>query len=335
MATIKDIAKHAGVSTATVSRVLNENARVAEPLKKAVYRAMRELNYYPNLIARSLKKEKTLTIGIIVLNISNAHLSSICYAVETILTEKDYLPLVCSTNNDPELERKYLHLMMSRKVDGIVIHSCGENSALIAQISQTIPTVAVLRRIEHPDYCGDFVDADSVTGTYMITKHLLEQGHRKIFIINGPLNVSAGYDRFFGFQRAMQEYNITVDAAYPYRCDTHFKKHESMQAVEQLLQMPDRATAVVTTNAETLLGVLSYCRIHDVRIPEDLSVVSYIKAVNDDLFYITCTCALGDYFSVGQRAGALILERIDNPQLPNREVIYPSAMLYGNSVKPL
>lgn len=335
MVTIRDIALHAGVSNATVSRVVNGKDKVSPKLQERVKHAMEELQYYPNSIARGLKIESTMTIGMIVLDLSNSQLANLSHSVCNRLYRANYLPLVCSTDSNPATESNYIKLLMSHKVDGIIINSCVGELSQIVHVSHLVPIVSVYRRIDHASFRGDFVDSDGISGSYAVTKLLLEQGHRNIFIINGPLYTSAGRDRFSGFCHAMLEYGIHVDASYPFQVETSYTRLDGMRAMEMIEQMSPRPTAIVTTNPETQIGVMHYCREHHIEIPNDYSLVSYASANDDDLFFIQPTCAVQDHRAIGIRAGELLLERIANPDLPNREVIFPSPVIYGNSVKSL
>lgn len=332
MATIKDIAKRAGVSIATVSRVINKNEHVSESSKKAVLDAMESMHYYPNTIARSLKTEATMSIGMIIQDLSNTHLASFCNGVENIVSRKGYLSLIATTNNNAEIEEKYLRLMLERRVDALVVHGCGENNALIARISHQLPMVAAYRRINDPDYRGDYIDHENQFTSYTLTKHLLDNGHRRIFIINGPQNTSTGLERFQGFCRAMAEYGYPVDESYPYRYDSDYTRQGGIDGCRRMLSQNVLPTALIATNPETLLGALTYLRTRKVSIPEDLSVVSCADLPNASLYPVQVTCAQQDPFILGEKAGVLLLERLSASNVANREIIYPCPIEYGNSV---
>ena len=335
MPTIRDVAKHAGVSIATVSRVINESGFVSEELRSVVLKAMQDLHFQPSALAKGLKTASSKTIGMIVLDLSNSQLAHLCYSVGNRLFHWQYLPLICSSESNPDTEQRYVDLLLSHRVDGIIINSCQPREHKLARISRTIPMVAVYRRIQDPDYIGDFIDSDGTNGTYALTRHLLQNGHRKIYIINGPLNTSAGYDRFRGFCQAMEEFGIPVDEHYPYQIETDYTCSDGFRAMEAISLLEDRPTAIVTTNPETQIGLLHCCKERNLKIPDDFSLVSYAPSNNTELMFVEPTCAIQDHRVIGQRASDLILERIANPKLPNREIIYPCPIVYGNTVKPL
>ena len=213
--TIKVVAKDAGVSIATVSRVLNKNYPVSAELEKRVMQSIKKLNYYPNSVARSLKFDSTLSIGLIVSDISNSFFSMISRSVENVVMHKNYDLIVCSTDNQRDKELSYIQLLMSKKVDGLIINASGHNDEYIASVSQTMPVVLCGRRVQDPSFRGGFVDSDNVSGSYALTQHLIDCGHRRIAILNGQMNVSSAQERLAGVRRAMLSADIAVDDHYP------------------------------------------------------------------------------------------------------------------------
>ncbi len=334
MVTIKDIAKHAGVSIATVSRVINGNYYVSPETKEKVIKALRELNYYPNSIARSLKTYSTYTIGFLVSYISNTHYTTIAKGVEEIVNEENYSLIACSTEENKERELKYLKILLSRRVDGLIINTTGENDEFIAKMSQNIPIVFVHRRIYARDYRGDFVDFNCVQGSYDLTKHLLNLGHRKIFVINGKLSLSSGIEKFTGFVKAMSEVGIRVDDDYPYRYDGDYSVESGYQGAAHIMQMQDRPTAVVIMNNTMAMGAYRFFKNNQIKVPDEISVASFVDIENADLMYVRPCVATMNPWIVGRKAGELILDRIKGIN-NNREVIYESQVIPGDSVKPL
>lgn len=335
MITIKDVAQLAGVSIATVSRVINGSGAVSDELTLAVHNAMRDLHFQPNAVARSLKTESTMTIGVVVLDLSNNQLAHLCYSISNQLCRQNYLPLVCSSDSNADTEQRYVELLLSHKVDGMIINSCQPWQKRLAKISHSIPIVAVYRRINDPEFVGDFIDSDGTSGVYSLTRHLLDNGHRDIFIINGPLCTSAGADRYRGFCLAMEEAGVHIDERYPYQIETNYTRMDGIKAMERMMSLSKKPTAIVTTNPETQMGLLHYMKEHQIRIPDDFSLVCYASSGDTDLMYIRPTCIIQDHRVIGQRASELVLQRIENMNLPNREVIYPCAIQYGNTVKPI
>jgi len=330
--TIKDVAKKAGVSIATVSRVINNNYNVSPEIKEKVLRAIEELNYYPNSVARSLKNDSmTHTIGFLVSDISNNYFTIMAKAVEEVIHKEGYSLIVCSTNDIKERESVYLKLLLSKKVDGLILNTTGENDDFITELSERLPIVLVNRRIYNLNFKGDFIDSDNIEGTYKLVTHLLALGHRKIGVINGTLSVSTGRERFKGFERAMSEVGIYVDESYPYRYDGNFTMESGYQGAAKIFNASDKPSAIVIMNNVMAIGALKYFRANNIKVPEDISVVAYGNIDNSDLLYIQPTIVTLDAWVIGNKAGEMILERIKRKNIPNREIIFVPQLIEGNS----
>lgn len=336
-ATIKDVAKRAGVSIATVSRVLNENYYVSPELKEKVVNAIKSLNYYPNSVARSLKNESTYTIGLIVSDIANGFFTILARSAEDVIKEHGYNMIVCSTDNQQKNEYDYLQLLIEKKVDGMIINTTGKNNDFIASISQYIPIALCGRKVDHPSFRGDFVDSDNITGSYELAQHMTSMGHTRIGIVNGQQIVSSGQERLEGFRRAMARIEIPVDEDYPYCFNGDFNHIESgYQGAEYLLSKKDPPTAIIGMNNELTIGILGYCRKHGIAVPEDVSVGCYGDIINVDLFYVQPSSVTMSPWPMGKRLAELMIERIEHKNaMPNREIRFTPQLIPGNGVKKL
>lgn len=333
--TIKDVAKHAEVSIATVSRVINKNYYVSPETSEKVLQAIDKLNYYPNSVARSLKNNSTLTIGFLVSDISNGYFISVIRAVEDIVSKENYNIIVCSTSDKMEEELVYLKLLMSKQVDGMVINTSGKNDDFIASLSKQMPIVLLNRKISRNGFKGDLIDSDNTQGAYALTSHLLSLGHRKIGVINGNLAVSTGSERFSGFKKAMLEAGVEVDDGYQYRYDGDFTTDSGFKGAAKLMEMEDRPTAVLTMNNAMTIGAIKYFRANGIEIPGHVSVACYGNIDNIELMYIQPSIVTLNPVTIGHKIGEFILERIKDDKLSNREFIYSPQLVTGNAVKNL
>ena len=335
--TIKDVAQKANVSIATVSRVLNKNYFVSPELEQKGMEAIKQLNYYPNSVARSLKNESTQTIGLIVSDISNSFFSFVNRSVENILRQHNYNLIVCSTDNQKEKELSYLKLLLEKKVDGIILNTTGLNHEFVSSISQQIPIVLCGRKINSPIFKGDFVDSDNINGSYLMTRYMIEKGHRRIGVICGQQSISSGIERIEGFRRAMRSIDISVDENYPYQyCGNYNCSDSGYEGAEYLLSLDPPPTSILAMNNELTVGALRYFRSHNVAVPDDISLICYGNILNTDLFYIQPYYIDMDPRVIGTRVAELLIERIEHKnELPNREVLFAPALVPGNSVKPL
>lgn len=336
-ATIRDVADLAGVSTATVSRVVNGNTSVSLSNCEAVKKAMTELNYLPDTAAASLKTNRTHMIGYVTTDVTNPVFITIMSEIERILWEYNYTIMLCSSNNNSQKELSVLKLLMSKKVDGIIINSCGQNDDYIARISKHIPTVASSHFIDSPHFIGDYVESENVCGSYMMTAHLISRGHRKIGIISGPIiSSSVGCERFEGFKSAMNSIGILVDDKYPYTYFGSYSIQDGYDGTKKLLEADDRPTALILTGSEIMKGALSYCVRHSIRIPEDISLITFGNYKNLDFLYVRPSYMENDLQSIGRKMAELILERIDTKEtIPSREFRFPIIFRQGDTVKAL
>jgi DNA-binding LacI/PurR family transcriptional regulator len=332
-ATIKDVAKAAGVSTATVSRVINGNYNVSSEIEQKVLKAIDELKYFPNSVARSLKNDSTYTIGFLVSDISNSYFTTIAKVVEDIVSPKNYNIIMCSTEEEKSRELNYLKLLVSKKVDGLILNTTGKNDDFIAALSKKIPIVLINRRLFNMNYNGDFIDGGNLDGVYDLTAHLIAYGHRKIGVINGDLSVSTGMERFEGFKMSMKEIGINVDLNYPYRFDGQFTMESGYQGAAYLMGLSEPPSGIVVMNNSMTLGALKYFRMNGIRVPEEISIVSFGNIENVELMYVKPSIVTLNAYAIGNKVGKVILERIHNPTVKNREVIITPQLIVGDSVR--
>lgn len=329
-ATIKDVAREAGVSIATVSRVLNKSSTVREDLADRVNSAIEKLGYYPNSIARTLKNDSSKTVGFVVSDIANDFFTSMVRSVEDVLNQRGYNLFVCSTDSSQQRELDYLSLLREKQVDGIIINISGKNNELITRMSQHLPIALFGRKVPDAGFKGDFVDNDNFTGMVDLTKKLISLGHRRIGLINGQPYVSSAKERLEGFQSAMRTIGVTVDDAYPYLYHGNFNRISS--GVEGARALYERgATAVLAANNLLALGALQFCREAQVEVPGKLSLSSFGRISNHDFLYVQPTCVDQFPAAMGSRLAELIIERIESKNtLLNREIRFATTLIPGN-----
>ena len=334
--TIRDVARIANVSVTTVSRVMNQAPGVKPQTVARIKAAIKECHYVPNTYARNLKSDTTKTIGLLISDISNSHFTSMAKVIETLLRENGYNMIICSTDEDKEQERNYLRHMMSSRVDGLILNTTNKNNDYIVEFSRNNPVVLIERSINNPAFLGDFVGSNNQAGVEMLTRHLIENGHRKIGIITCDTHVSTGRDRFSGFVNVMKGIGITVDKNYPYYYECNlFSTDNGYIGCRYLMEREDHPTALIVTNNTLTIGVLKYLRTSNFRIPEDISILSYGNIENRELFYVDPGhVTLNPYF-IGERAAKCILSRISQPNTGNREIIFEPALLPKNSIMRL
>lgn len=272
MATIRDVAELAGVSTATVSHVINSTRTVLPETRETVLAAVAQLNYRPSAIARSLSTSITHTVGIVVADITNPFFAELVRGIETRLAQVDYNLIVCNTDERPDRESRYLDLLFGRRVDGMIISCTGENHPIYeAYVRSGIPLVFVDR--QPPQHYGSVITADNVRAGFAATTHLLDLGHRRVAILLRHPTLSTAAGRLAGFRQALDARQISIPEEFVVVTDSQVDAayHEAMR----LLSRPDRPTAVVAANHLMSLGLLRAIQELGLACPEQLSLVCF------------------------------------------------------------
>lgn len=332
--TIKDIAREAKVSVATVSRALNHASCVTDAMQERVIAAANKLGYVPNSVAKSLKTNSTHTIGVVLSDISNPDYISITRTIEDVVGKEDYSLIMCSTGNQKNRELNYLQMLFSKNIDALILNTTELNNDFVLKMSERIPILLLNRPINDSAFKGDFITTDSYMGTYMLTKQLLSLGHRRIYVIQGPPQLTNNKERFQAFLDAMQEAGNPVDKDYPYIYTGEFTPQSGVEAVKKLWEMDPLPTAILTLSNMSMLGVLREIRRgpYNIQIPEDISLATYDSLPNMELLSIRPTTAQFDNVAIGLKCARTILERIKDPTLLNRKFLFEPTIISGNSV---
>ena len=326
--TISDVAERAGVSIATVSRVINETGYVSPELSGKVYSAMEELDYTPNIIARSLRKRKTETIGIIVPDNSNPFFAEISREIENFGFQEGYSVLLCNSDNDVKKEKAYVDVMISKLIDGVIfIASSSEKSNLDSLLNRNIPVVVVDRRIEDTEV--NVILNDNELGGYLATWHLIQLGHKKIGCITGPSDVTPSFERVDGYKRALQEANL------PFNDDLvkigDFSYLSGIKAAGDLLCIKDKPTAIFACNDVMALGAIK--KIHDMGlwIPSDVSIVGFDGITLSAAFTPSLTTVSQPTENIARAAVDTLLKKISGDEIINRVIIFKPILIKRES----
>ncbi len=253
MATIRDVAKLAGVSSITVSRVINNSGYVSKATRERVEKAITQLNYVPNYLATSLRSNRTDTIALVVPDVTNPFWTTVARGVEDAAVENGFSVILCNTDEDPEKETRYIEILLRRQVDGILIAPAADDGERLLSIRhQMIPCVIIDREVK--GFKADVVRGDSVRGAYKLTQHLLNIGHRRIAMISGPVNVSTAEDRVQGYRQALQERGLTVDENLIKLGE--YKQSSGYRLMREVMADGLRPSAVFAANNFIAVGVV-------------------------------------------------------------------------------
>ncbi|MEQ8966639.1 MAG: LacI family DNA-binding transcriptional regulator [Azospirillaceae bacterium] len=306
MATIKDVARLAGVSTATVSATINNTAYVSPELRSRVERAIDTLNYAPDRIARSLKRGRTNLIGLIVADITNPFFTALVQTVERRLESAGYTVLLTDTDQHPERDLLYLELMKAHRVDGVILApSVSTQGAEIARRA-TMPLVLVDRPV--PGLEADFVTLDNPMAAGLAVGAIIEAGHRRIGAIAGPRALINAEARIEGYRACLSEAGLPIDPALVVHCD--FREEEARQAAHSLLDADPAPTALFVANNLMLLGVMRALADRGLDCPRDISVVSIDDFPWADAFNPRPTVIRQPIAAIAENAADLLLARV-------------------------
>lgn len=328
--TIKDIAKYSNVSTATVSRVLNNNGYVSKEARLRVEEAIKKLNYRPNAIAKSLKLSKTNLIGIIVPDISNDYFMKIVKSIEDIVEKKGYNLLICSSNENSEKEANLLEILHTKRVEVIVLASASGNNDLINRIYQSgTPIILIDRYLEGLDI--DYIGEDNVGASYLLTKKVIGMGYKRIGVINGPLNVSTGIDRFKGFKMAMENYGLEIIDEFIFEGD--FTKKSGLKAKQYFLSLNKLPEAIISFNNKMTFGLLESLTDESKDVKENLCIASYGKIEGQELFEQYNLISISQKpHEIGLSTGKILLERIKNKNSYVKNYIKLNEIVTSNKI---
>lgn len=316
MATIWDVARLARVSKSTASRALNGSPGVAPETAKRVLAAARTLRYQPNLVAQSLVKRRTRTIGLIIPDQRNPFYAHASWVAEQEAGHHDYLVMVCNSDNDPRKEEDYLRVLEARQVDGVLLIGGVKSVAPVVRLAANSPIPVVLvDRGAGSAYPIPSVVLDNVRGGRELTEFLLSLGHLRIAFVTSEYTM-AERDRRIGYERALEAAGIPVDPELVVRIDEGTWKDGRLVHVERLLLGDSRPTAIFASNDLKAIAVYRLLRRLGLHIPDDVSVVGYDNIEIADLVappLTTMAQPIDDMAAAGMRTLLQLIEGGDPP----------------------
>jgi len=330
--TIRDVADLAQVSVTTVSHVIN-NTRYVEPnTRERVQTAIKSLNYRPNSLARSLRRRGTATIGLLVPDNSNPFFAEVARIIEDVGYQRGYSVILCNSDGSEERETRYVDVLLSKQVDGLLVISAGSHPNFVDSIlSNHVPLVIVDR--ETPQLQADQVLLDNEAGGALAAHYLLDLGHRRIGLIIGPNEAAPSALRLQGFRRVLAERGLPWDES---KCVVgNFNYSGGEQGAQQLLEAHPDLTAIFATNDLMAMGVVNQARRRGYRVPQDLSVIGFDNISQSAAFYPPLTTIAQPIEDLGHHSIALLLARIggeDHP--PQRIILQPHLVIRESCTTP-
>lgn len=328
MSTIRQVAIRAGVSSTTVSHVLNKTRFVSEETRRRVLEACSELGYQPNALARSLRRGETRTLGLILPDSANPFFAEIGRAIEEAAFDENYSVILCNTEGDAAVEELYISVLVQKQVDGIIFVSSGEKTAAFqALLNGDIPAVLVDR--DMPELEVDAVLVDNQQGGVLAARHLLDLGHRRIACISGPSHLTPSALRYIGFLETIQEAGILLEPELVLNGDFH--PTSGYRATLELLKRPEPPTAIFVCNDLMAIGVLNAAEELGCRVPVDLAVVGFDDIELASFTVPPLTTLAQPKKEIGQKAIDLLVGRIHDRDLPVQRTLLPMTLIIRKS----
>ena len=326
--TLLDVAQHAGVSAATVSRVLAGKPHVREETRQRVLSSIEALGYQPNRVARSLRVRRSRTIGLIISDIQNPFFTSLVRAVEDVAYEHKHAIFLCNSDEDIDKETLYIDLMCAERVAGVVISPTREtNTPCHKLLDAGIPLVTVDRRIL--DLKVDAVVVDNDGASFQLTEHLIQRGHKRIGAVFGPPETTTGKERKRGYLRALSAYGLTPSPDLV--CSGPPKEALGYQYAKQTLTMSDPPTALYAGNNLLTIGVMRAIYELGLRIPQDIALVSFDELDWMSLVQPALTAVAQPIYKLGSVAARLLLARIQDGTCPVQTIVLKPSLYVRQS----
>lgn len=313
---IKEVAHAAGVSTATVSRVLAGARHVRPEVRERVLAVAARLGYRPNLVARSLRAQRSTIIGLIVSDIRNPFFTAVSRAIEDTAYEQGYSVILCNTDEDPRREARYLNLMRDTNVAGVIFSPTRQAMAGFAALPAELPMVVIDRFM--PEAEIDAVLLDNVDAAYRLASHLIENGYRRIGALFGDVGTT-GQERRRGFEQALRDHTIAPEPEL--LRDVSPKISSGYDAAARLLALTPPPNALFAGNSLLAAGALQAIRERHLAIPQDVALVSFDETTWETLVEPAITVVEQPTAEIGKAAVELLLQRIADPTRAIRRML--------------
>ena len=323
MSTIHDVAKRAGVSTMTVSRVINNSGYTSPATRARVEKAVLDLGYVPNALARGLRFKQTKTIALVMTDITNPFFTTLARGVEDTANQAGFTVIFCNTDESEVKEHNYLRVLLQQQVDGILLVPARSSNADSVKFikKQNTPVIVLDRRVS-PHVDVDVVRCDSEDAAHRLVRLLIELGHQRIGVLSGPKGVSTADDRVQGYRSALKQAGIAEHKNLIYR--GVFTQESGYEMARQLLDVHPRPTAVFAAHNFFAPGVLKRAQELHLRVPEDLAIVAFDDLPSTLAHTPFFTVAIQPAYELGRTATQLLFARLNGTaEKFSQEIILP------------
>ncbi|NME82307.1 LacI family DNA-binding transcriptional regulator [Clostridium sp. SM-530-WT-3G] len=326
---IKDVAREAGVSIATVSRVLNDIDVVNEDTKKKVLDAIKKLGYRPNIVARSLKTQRTKTIGILIPDISNQLYPEIVRGAEDVSNIYDYNVILCNSDLDIDKEKEYLRVLKEKMVDGVIYISSSLSNEILDLINE-LDLKTILVETKDKDGVLPSVTIDNIKGCYDSTKLLIDKGIKNIaFIGTDKDNMNAWGDRYVGFEKAMREAGLNIDPDLVFFDSVKVKT--GYEGINQFIKNGKKFEGVVCASDDIAMGAINALRDNGIQVPKDVSVIGFNDNFAASIFYPKITTVSQPTYDMGSVAMRMLIKLLNKQELDKSHFVLEHELIERES----
>jgi len=328
--TIYDVAREAGVSMATVSRVVNNNPNVKPQTRKKVFEAIERLGYRPNAVARGLASKKTTTVGVVIPDISNSIFAEVARGIEDIANMYHYNIILCNADMKKEKEIRVVNTLLEKQVDGLLFMG-GEVTDDHLQAFRTSSVPIVLCATTDTNDSIPSVDIDHESAACDAVKLLIDSGHRTIGMISGTLQDPAvGYARFQGYKKALEQAGLTVNDDYVRVGNYRYESGQEM--AKYFLSLSKKPTAIFAATDEMAIGAIHAIQDQGLKVPQDISVISVDNTRMASMVRPQLTSVAQPMYDIGAVAMRLLTKLMNKEQVTNDRVILPHEVIERQSV---
>lgn len=332
-ATMRDVARLAGVSTATVSLAMNHSPRISAEVRARVLAAVERIGYAPDVAARTLRRGVAQSIGLIVSDIANPFFAAVAHAVERAAQEAGYAVIICNTDERPEQEQTHLRLMRAQRAGGVILATAGgadaEHAARLRAV-QSGPTVLIDRLVPGLDW--DSVTIDNAAASHAAVAHLVALGHRRIGYVGGLPHLFIAGERLDGYRRALAAGGIAFDPGLV--SQGNYRAEQAAESARALLARADRPSAMFASNSVAMLGVMQAIAGLDLAYPGALSVAGVDDTPWASVMRPALTTVAQPATEIGAAAVELLLARIAEPERPACHLVLPTRLVVRGSTAP-
>lgn len=331
---IKDIARIAGVSSATVSRVINDSGYVSDKTREKVTETIKKYDYVPNLTARSLSKKVSSYIGVVIPDIENEFFSKMTTGISTVAGSGEFNIQLLNSNENVEIENKFLQGIVGHDLAGLIIApvACDNiycKEKLNSLHKQGLPIVLIDRDIDGLKLPSVFVD--NINSSFEAVKALIDEGHKKIGIIKGTMNSKPGRERYLGYLKALEYAGIEIKSEYIVQGD--FRLEGAYQACKSLIDLKDPPTAIFSSNNFSTLGCIKAFNEKGLKLSEDISLIGFDDIEMLSILNFNLSAVHRQAKMQGMEAMKLLLKMINGEDVKNKEIIVPSKLILRGSEK--